>query len=419
MTATATTTASTSTQLLKSAVHLNSPLSPRGALERLFTVWFNGFVYNQIWEDPRVDMAALELRPDSRILTISSGGCNILNYLTALPERIIAVDLNHHHMALTRLKLAALRHLPDHEEFFRFFGHADDPKNLDNYHQFIREHLDDSSRHFWEGGSWIRRALRRQRIKYFAGNFYDHAKLGWFLRFCHAASRLTRRDPAQLLNASTIEEQERIFEEVFAPLFDNRLVRLGGKLPISVFSLGIPPAQFRAMKNDANGMSMIDVYRQRVRRLACDFPMEDNYFAWQAFGRVYDTESRRAIPDYLKAETYQTLRDNLHRVETHVTSLTVFLARQPAASMDRFVFLDAQDWMPPAVINELWTHVARVGKPGTRVIFRTAGENSPIETALDPAIRRRFTYEQEQSRTLFRQDRSAIYGGFHLYTMPA
>ena len=102
------------------------PWSFQGALERLFTISFNGLVYNQIWEDPRVDIEGLRLDEDSRILAISSGGCNILNYLTIEPRSIIAVDLNASHLALTRLKLAAVAYLPSHEALFRFFGCADD-----------------------------------------------------------------------------------------------------------------------------------------------------------------------------------------------------------------------------------------------------------------------------------------------------
>ncbi|HXL71800.1 MAG TPA: DUF3419 family protein, partial [Rhizomicrobium sp.] len=116
--------------LLERAAHQAAPASRRGVLERLFTLMFQGFVYNQIWEDPSVDLDALKLEPNHRLVTIASGGCNVLNYLTAAPAKIFAVDLNPHHVALTKLKLAALAHLPDHESFFRFFGQASDPANL-------------------------------------------------------------------------------------------------------------------------------------------------------------------------------------------------------------------------------------------------------------------------------------------------
>jgi hypothetical protein len=77
------------------------PTPSAARLERLFTLMFQGFVYNQIWEDPDVDLQALDLKPHHRLITIASGGCNVLNYLAADPAKIIAVDLNPNHIALT------------------------------------------------------------------------------------------------------------------------------------------------------------------------------------------------------------------------------------------------------------------------------------------------------------------------------
>ena len=100
---------------LRAAVHRSKALSRAGVLERLFTAAFRGLVYPQIWEDPVVDLEALRLRPTDRVLTIASGGCNALSYLTADPAEIVAIDLNGAHIALGRLKLCALQHLPDYE----------------------------------------------------------------------------------------------------------------------------------------------------------------------------------------------------------------------------------------------------------------------------------------------------------------
>ncbi|RUW64606.1 DUF3419 family protein, partial [Mesorhizobium sp. M1E.F.Ca.ET.063.01.1.1] len=82
------------------AVYQNRPLSKAGMSERLFAFLFSGLVYPQIWEDPDVDMEAMQLGAGHRIVTIASGGCNILAYLTRSPERIDAVDLNAAHIAL-------------------------------------------------------------------------------------------------------------------------------------------------------------------------------------------------------------------------------------------------------------------------------------------------------------------------------
>jgi S-adenosylmethionine-diacylglycerol 3-amino-3-carboxypropyl transferase len=85
--------------------------------------------------------------------------------------------------------------------------------------------------------------------------------------------------------------------------------------------------------------------------------------------------------------------------------------------LNRFVFLDAQDWMTAEQLNELWTEVARVGQPGSRVVFRTGAREPVVDKALRPELRARFVYERDLSLDLFRRDRSAIYGGVHVYAM--
>ena len=58
-------------------------------------------------------------------------------------------------------------------------------------------------------------------------------------------------------------------------------------------------------------------------------------------------------------------------------------------------------------------------RPGARVIFRTAAEPSLLPGRLDPAILGRWRYEAERSHAFTQGDRSAIYGGFHLYVLTA
>ncbi len=409
----------TNTHRLRKAVHHNRLASKRGMLERMFTLWFRGFVYNQIWEDPRVDAQALQMGPESSILTISSGGCNVLNYLIHRPKRIVAIDLNANHMALTRLKLKALERLPDYETFYNFFGYGRHRDNIANYNRYIRDALDPDTRAFWESTDWPGKTIGPKRINYFKTGLYDKAKLGQFFRVVHGLARKMRKDPTRILTATSISEQERIFDETFGPLFDNRLVRWMGRQPVAVYSLGIPPSQHAAMleEQDGDGGKLFDMYRERVRRLACGFPLNDNYFTWQAFGRRYDHEGRQALPDYLKRENYDTIKSVVGRVETHIASLADQIRSEQPGSLNSFILLDSQDWMPPAVIDELWTEIAKVGAPGTRVIFRTAGELSPIEKSLSPATMARFRALPEIARELHKQDRSAIYGMFHLYEL--
>jgi S-adenosylmethionine-diacylglycerol 3-amino-3-carboxypropyl transferase len=398
--------------LLKTAVYQNQATSRKGLLERLFAFWFQRLVYNQIWEDPVVDLEALRIGPESRLLTISSGGCNVLNYLLADPARIVAVDLNPAHLALTRLKLAAVRHLPDHDTFFRLFGGGADPEAEELYRRYLRPHLDLATRTWWERRS----ATGKRRLSYFADGLYRHGLLGRYIGFLHVLARLTGGDPKRMLEATTLDEQHQLFAKWVAPIFATRAVKALCGIPAALYSLGIPPAQFDALRDDADGGDLAALYMERLRRLACDFPLEENYFAWQAFGRRYGVKAGGPMPDYLRPQSFATLGLRAARVETRLASVTDFLAHEPDASMDRYVLLDAQDWMGPTQLRQLWREIDRTARPEARVIFRTAGRVSPLEAALPPELLARWRTESDLANTLFRRDRSAIYGGFHIYS---
>lgn len=396
---------------LKLAVCRSPAISRQGLLERLFASVFDNLVYTQIWEDPEVDLRALTIRPGNHVVTIASGGCNVLSYLTADPGRITAVDLNPAHLALTRLKLAAARHLPGHADFLRFFGEAQSPVNQELYQRYLVQHLDAATVGYWSG----RDLFLSRRISLFSRNFYRFGMLGYFILAAHLAARLYGIDPAGIMTARSIADQRRFFETRLAPLFDKPLVRWLTSSPVSLYMLGIPPAQFREL---GDGRPMADVLRERLEKLSCDHLLRDNYFARQAFGRSYAaSRPAAALPPYLEVANWEVIRRRAERVETVDRSVTEVLDRAPASSVDRVVLLDAQDWMSGQRLNLLWAAVTRAAAPGARVIFRTAARFSPLERCIDPAILSRWRYEGAASRSFAAADRSAIYGGFHLYVL--
>ena len=379
-------------------------------LDRAFALAFKGLVYAQIWEDPVVDMEALAIEPGNRIATIASGGCNVFSYLTADPVEIVAVDLNTAHVALNNLKRVAIQRLPDHASLRRFFADADSSRNIADYRAFVRPHLDETSRRYWEG----RDLVGRRRINGFAHGLYKRGLLGSFIGLAHLVARMHRIDPRQFLEAKTIAEQRSIFETKFAPFFDRKFIRWVTDQRSSLFGLGIPPAQYDAL---ADGKPMADVLRARLEKLTCDFPLEDNYFAWQAFGRGYGKGSAASLPPYLQAGNYDAVRARAERVTMLHANMTDMLAAADAASFDRYIFLDAQDRMSDAQLTALWSEVTRTARPGARVLFRTAAEPTLLPGRLPDDLLRRWDYRVAESLDYTRRDRSAIYGGVHLYIL--
>lgn len=397
---------------LGAAVHRHKPVSRAGLTERLFTWLFTGLVYPQIWEDPEIDIEAMaltpDMNPDTRIVAIASGGCNALSYLTAAPVRVTALDLNPAHVALVRLKREAARSLPSHDHFHRFFGAADARVNLDDYRRFLRPRLDETTWAYWDKRPF---GLRR-RISLFSRGFYRHGLLGYFIGWAHLAARAYGVSFRELLDAPTQDSQRRFFDEKLAPLFEKKAIKWLTERHSTLYGLGIPPAQYEAL---AGGREMRIVLRERLERLTCDFPLSGNYFAWQAFGRRYQPGG--ALPPYLKRENFAALQARAGQLEVLNASYTDHLRTAPEASFDRYVLLDAQDWMTDAQLNDLWAEITRTARKGARVIFRTAAEPTLLPGRVSEAILSRWDYRADESLAYTARDRSSIYGGFHLYVL--
>lgn len=398
---------------VRGAVHRHEHLSREGLLERAFTFAFRGLVYAQIWEDPVIDMEALEIGPDSHVVTIASGGCNVFSYLTANPKAITAVDLNPAHVALNRLKQQAALRLPDHGAFHRFFGHADSPANVEAYKRHLRDHVDAATRAYWDG----RDLSGRRRISGFATGFYRRGLLGHLIGFVHFLARLYRIDPSEILQARDRAEQRRIFDEKLAPFFRKRFLRWLADQPAALFGFGIPPAQYDLLKIDDQA-GITGALKVRLEKLACDFDIKDNFYAWQAFGRGYGKQDDAPLPPYLQAANYQAVRARAGRVDVRHANMCDYLESMPAQSLDRYILLDAQDWMTDEQLTRLWSEITRTAKPGSRVLYRTAAAPDVVPGHIPEALMTQWQRaDQAWLDDMNRRDRSSVYGAIHLYTL--
>jgi S-adenosylmethionine-diacylglycerol 3-amino-3-carboxypropyl transferase len=397
------------TQLIADAVRNNRTEGEATVWDRLFAFWFRRLVYTQIWEDPVADLAALQLPLGSTIVTISSGGCNALSYLTAQPAQVYAVDLNEAHLSLLKLKLAGIRAFSGYGEFWRFFGEAASPSNSDLYRARLRPMLDSAARAYWDK----RNVIGRPRHAYFTDGFYRHGMLGRFIGLAHLVAKLARIDLSALLNGKPdaperIEALDRLHR-----LFHSPLARLITGTPALLFSLGIPPQQRVLL---GGGAPLNEVLYERLLRLINGHPNETNYFAWQALHRSYPGPGDRCLPPYLQRSEFERMRNGAGLIIPVHANLRVFLESLPAREVDAVVLLDSQDWMAPDEIRALWNAIDRTGSNNVRVIFRTAGVESPLESPELASLREIWCRDEERSAIGFAQDRSGIYGGFHCYS---
>ena len=213
-------------------------------------VWRNNLVYNQCWEDPAVDRAALDLQPSDRVLVITSAGCNALDYALTGAE-VLAVDANPRQNHLLELKRAGIRAL-DFDAFFTLFGEGGSKHYLDIY-RALRPELPDSAREFWD------REIRLFDPSSALGRtFYFRGTAGLFalamkLWIDHGAR--VREAVDRILDADGLEQQLRLYHaELRGPLLGDRLLGFVGS-PGILSLLGVPGPQRRMVHDQPGGFA--------------------------------------------------------------------------------------------------------------------------------------------------------------------
>lgn len=363
----------------------------------------NSLVYNTCWEDPRCDRKLLGLNKESRVVMLTSAGCNALDYLLDDPAEICCVDINPRQNALLQLKTALLQ-ATDHPTLFEFFGNGLVKNARAVFHDAVRHQLAEPyTAQFWE------RNLHYFSAKGLRKSFFWHGSSGtvaWIIRQWllsrPKAARLTRN----LLESKSVAEQLDWYEQL-EPLFLNRFVQWLVQQHLVQSMLGVPKSQ-QHLAAAIFPDGLFGYIRQCLRHVFTRLPMTDNYF-WKLyfFGRY----TRDCCPNYLRQEHYAVLRERSPRIYTHTGSLSDFLSKNPG-QYTHFVLLDHQDWLAakrrrPA-LEEEWRLILDNAAPGAKVLFRTASFEPHF---LPDFVRERVRFDAEASAWSQANDRVGTYAG--------
>lgn len=372
---------------------VNLPLPERRPLrERLV---FRGIVFTMSWEDPEMDRQAFRLGPDDVVLSISSAGCNPLNFLCQSPRKLISIDSNPAQNAILELKLAAIRTL-DHATFFDIFA-AREPGVLKRvYRPHLRPHLSPRSQAFWDRNLWMA-----------ARDLYQFGRMGLFCRILRGYLRvlgLSQDKLNEFFELRDLEAQQEWYEKHVAPRLWGPWSRRFVQFRPFLYMAGVHPNQFSLVDQRHD---MYEYVKERVEYAATRVPVYDNYFLSQAAtGRFRG----KRVPPYLLPENFETLRNNLDRVEVVNGWLGPYLDTLPAGSVTRFNLLDIFDWMTPQDFERTLQSVLRAAAPGAVLIYRSGS----YKLDPPPSIAARVEQKTELARQLLAQDRSATYGSFYV-----
>jgi len=389
-------------------------------VERLSKTWFNlvhgrNIVYNQCWEDPRLDRVALALTPQDRVVVITSAGCNAIDYALAGAGHVHAVDMNPKQNHLLDLKRIGAQQL-DYDTFWKLFGKGCLPEWKTVYPQLLRPHLAADARAFWDRKGSLFRVGKRK-------SFYFRCTSGtfaWFVNYYINRIAKMRDAVDALLAAENIQEQRQLFEDYdLAKKLWVPIIKFAMRRDMTLSMLGVPPAQ-RKQIDDGYPGGIMQFVVDRVEAVFTQIPLKDNY-AW----RVYLTGeySAEACPEYLKPDNFARLKAGLaNQISSHTNTVQGFL-EQSEHAISRLVLLDHMDWLSkdPAkkVLTAEWQAIVDKASPNARVLWRSAGLDgtfiNPIEVKVHGKKKKLcdiLHYDHPLAEELHAKDRVHTYGSF-------
>jgi len=201
------------------------------------------YIYAFNWEDPAVDRQLLKITKNDVILTITSAGDNILDYLLEQPRRIHAVDLNPNQNHLLELKVAAFTAL-SHSDTWQLFGEGRHPDFRNLLLQKLSPHMSSQAFQYW---------LNKTTVFTSTGGLYEsggsrHAikLVRWLVKLFGMTAKVQT-----LCKVETLNEQREIWPTI-------RNLLLSWPLHRAVVSTewwawkaaGVPPAQHALILND-------------------------------------------------------------------------------------------------------------------------------------------------------------------------
>ncbi|RMF43816.1 MAG: DUF3419 family protein [Planctomycetota bacterium] len=373
----------------------------------------NNLVYNTCWEDPRLDREALQLGPDSRVLVITSAGCNALDYALAGPEHVHAVDMNPRQNALLELKIAGIRNL-EFEDFFQFFGGGYHPRAESIYRSAMRADLSDWSQGYWD--RFIRFFDNPKRSFYYRGTSGAFAR---GIRFYIDRVAKLRNEVNALLDCQTVEQQRELYEQM-RDRFWTRTLNFAMKRDSTLSLLGVPKAQRMQIDKQYPG-GILQFVQDSVEAVFAKLPIQDNYF-W----RVYITGryTHECCPEYLKPASFQKLKDQrVGNVSVHTDSVQGFLEKSDR-KMSHFVLLDHMDWLSAHLFPMLeleWQAILNRAADNARILWRSGGLRTDFidqvrvqHQGQQVQLPRLLKFYPEWAAELHQRDRVHTYGSFYI-----
>jgi S-adenosylmethionine-diacylglycerol 3-amino-3-carboxypropyl transferase len=344
--------------------------------------------YANVWEDADVLCEALaDVASGARLLSIASAGDNVLALLTLDPAEVVAVDLSGAQLACLELRLAAFRRL-EHAQVLAFLGILPDAERRATY-RALRPDLSAEARAFWDA-----RAVELSQGIVHAGRFEHYFRLfrRWVLPCIHEGATLRA-----LRELRSLEAQRAFYRERWDTPRWRLLFRVFFSRAV-MGRLGRDPAFFAHVQG-AVGARILE----RTRHALTELPVASNpYLACIVTGNF----PPEALPRYLRAEHFTTIRERVDRVRL----VQAAVEQVAVGRFEGFNLSDLFEYMSPAEHVACYTRLVTAASPRARLVYW----NMLVPRGIPEALAGRVNALEARAAELHARDRAWFYSALHV-----
>ena len=362
----------------------------------------NKIEYYACWEDVDTLQKALKINNKDVVLTITSSGCNALNFLLYNPKKVIAVDYNKYQNYLLELKIEAIKNL-DYLDFLSLMG-VKESNEKEKHYSHIRKFLSEDARRYWDSNKY---AIDTGLI--YVGE-QDVKFLGKFTRYFSGKNTIEK-----FFECETIKNQEEYF---YRKIYDtplnlllkivtnNYFIKISGVFwAIGQLSSGRDKTQsyFKYIQKS----SFPKNYYEKIENILTKIPIKGNYFASLLLLNRYANEDY--YPPYFRKESFLLLKDRIKRIQIQTCDLGSALASYSSDYITKFNLSNAFDWISDKEFNKQLKEVYRVGKNKARLCYLTTRCDRSL-----PKDIRGLKSEKKFALQLLEKDRTMLYSDLEI-----
>ena len=347
--------------------------------------------YSMCWEDPLILSEALKISEKDIILSIVSGGENILSLLLKGPKKVVGIDINKEQIYLTKLKISCIENL-EFEEFIRFLGIKLSNNRLEIFDN-IKKYLEKDVVKYWDSNlDFIKNGIIH------CGKFERYlAKFRkYFLPLIISRKRIN-----EFLVLDSLDNQERFYRTYW----NNWRFRLLFKIFFS--KKGLESGRDKKYFQYSSKNKISDYYLIKVKHSLTEIPIKTNFFMYYILtGTILAPFENHP---YLDKNNFNELKEVLKnkKIEFIESDIYKFLEGSKEESFSKFNLSDIFEAKTQEEYESLLKEVTRVSKNNGIVCYWNNLANRSEHMQINNLVK-----DKNISKGLYEKDRVHFYSRF-------